>query len=88
MNQPWVDNPPRELSFKAVLQKLEPNGDGVFVRAPGMDPYGRQTDGAGQGYGFTHDQLVPLVAAMGVWGRARCVAKTLACPPGGHLREA
>jgi hypothetical protein len=68
LHQPWTDTPPRQLSFGDVLKKLEPNGDGVFVRAPGKDPYGRDTDG-NKNHGTTRDQLVPLIAAMGVWGK-------------------
>jgi len=66
--QPWSDNPPRQLTFSDVLRKLEPNGDGVFVRAPGKDPFGRDTDG-NLNHGMTRDQLVPLIAAMSVWGQ-------------------
>ena len=68
LHQPWIDNPPRQLSFDDVLKKLEPNHDGVFVRAPGKDPYGRPTDGH-ENHGTTRDQLVPLIAAMAVWGK-------------------
>ena len=63
LNNPWPQK--RKLSsFSQVLKKLEPNGDGVFVRAPGLDPFGRDNN-----TGTTRDQLVPLVAAMGVWGQ-------------------
>lgn len=68
LHQPWIDTPRRQLSFSDVLKKLEPNGDGVFVRAPGKDPYGRDTDG-NKNHGTTRDQLVPLIAAMSVWGK-------------------
>ena len=68
LDQPWIDHPSRQLSFDDVLKKLEPNGDGVFVRAPGKDPFGRPTDGY-ENNGTTRDQLVPLIAAMGVWGK-------------------
>src|SRR6266481_7347190 len=61
LNQPWTDNPPRQLTIDQVLALLEPDGNGVFRRAPKYDPY--------SDYGLTHDQLVPLVAAMGAWGR-------------------
>ena len=62
LNNPW--NQKRTLSFSEVLERLEPNRDGIFVRAPGLDPFGRDND-----TGTTRDQLVPLVAAMGVWGQ-------------------
>lgn len=68
LNQPWVDTPPRQLTFDKVLSKLEPSGNGVFVRAPGKDPFGRPTDG-NDNHGTTRDQLVPLIAAMSVWGK-------------------
>jgi hypothetical protein len=68
LHQPWVDNPHRQLNFDRVLTKLEPNKDGVFVRAPGKDPYGRPTDGH-ENHGTTRDQLIPLIAAMGVAGK-------------------
>ena len=67
LHNPWADHPPRKLSFHEVLKKLEPNGDGVFVRAPSKDPFGRNTDGNAN-HGTTRDQLIPLIAAMGVWG--------------------
>jgi hypothetical protein len=66
--QPWTDTPPRTLSFDEVLRKLEPHGDGVFVRAPGKDPFGRAMDGFDH-HGTTRDQLVPLIAAMAAWGK-------------------
>lgn len=67
LHQPWVDTPPRQLTFSDVLKKLEPNGDGVFLRAPGKDPYGRNTDGF-ENNGTTRDQLIPLIAAMRACG--------------------
>ena len=70
IHQPWVDSPPRALSFDDVERKLEPNQDGVFVRAPGKDPFGRATPGDGnENHGMTRDQLVPLIAALSVWGK-------------------
>jgi hypothetical protein len=68
LHKPWADNPPRVLTFDAVLKKLEPAGDGVFVRAPGKDPFGRAADGH-INHGTTRDQLVPLIAAMAVRGK-------------------
>lgn len=67
LHQPWTDSPPRTLSFNDVAKKLEPNQDGVFVRAPGKDPFGRPTDGH-ENHGMTRDQLVPMIAALSVWG--------------------
>lgn len=68
LKRPWVDNPKRELSFEDVIQKLEPRRDGVFLRAPGKDPFGRPSDG-NENHGTTRDQLVPLIAALTVWGK-------------------
>jgi len=65
LHDPWVDTPPRQLNFDAMLRLLEPNGDGVFRRAPEFEASGL-TNGQN---GFTRDQMVPIVAAMSVWGR-------------------
>jgi hypothetical protein len=62
---PW--RPERKLNFDEVLALLEPNHDGVFYRhpklAPWNNPYSKE-------WGTSRDQLVPLIAAMGVWGKA------------------
>ena len=68
VHQPWVDTPPRVLSFDDVERKLEPDQNGIFVRAPGKDPFGRATDG-NEDHGMTRDQLVPLIPALSVWGK-------------------
>lgn len=62
--QPW--SKPRSLSFEQVLDLLEPNHDGVFYRHPKLPPW---NDPHGKAYGFSRDQMEPLVAAMGVWGK-------------------
>ena len=62
--QPWT--PTRKLSFDQVLKLLEPNGDGVFCRHPKQAPYNNPFD---KQWGFSRDQMEPLVAAMGVWGK-------------------
>jgi len=63
LHEPWTTS--RKLTFPEVLRLLEPSGDGVFYRhpklAPWNDPYSKE-------YGFSRDQMVPLVAAMGFWG--------------------
>jgi len=70
IHQPWVDSPARTLSFDDVARKLEPDQNGVFVRAPGKDAFGRATPGDGnENHGMTRDQLVPLIAALSVWGK-------------------
>ncbi len=68
IHQPWSDSPPRSLSFDAVERKLEPDQNGIFVRAPGKDPFGRPTDG-NENHGMTRDQLVPVIGALSVWAR-------------------
>jgi len=55
----------RTLTFPEVLRLLEPNGDGVFYRHPKLSPWNNPYS---KEYGFSRDQMVPLVAAMGVWG--------------------
>ncbi len=62
--QPWL--PPRKLTFDQVLRLLEPNQDGVFYRHPKLLPW---NDPHAKDYGFSRDQMEPLVAAMGVWGK-------------------
>ncbi|MCC6133543.1 MAG: hypothetical protein IT186_26725 [Acidobacteria bacterium] len=62
--QPWTT--PRALNFDQVLKLLEPKSDGVFYRHPKMPPYNNPH---GKDFGFSRDQMLPLVAAMGVWGK-------------------
>ncbi|MGF6790161.1 hypothetical protein [Paraburkholderia sp. 35.1] len=61
---PW--QPTRRLNFDQVLKLLEPNGDGVFYRHPKLPPW---NDPFSKEWGTSRDQLVPLIAAMGVWGK-------------------
>jgi hypothetical protein len=70
LHQPWTDSPPRVLGFDDVERKLEPEQNGIFVRAPGKDPYGRATAAdSNENHGMTRDQLVPLIAALSVHAR-------------------
>ncbi|MGE4043605.1 MAG: hypothetical protein AB7F35_02035 [Acetobacteraceae bacterium] len=62
--EPWKST--RQLNFDQVLKLLEPNGDGVFYRHPKQAPYNNPYD---KEWGTSRDQLVPLIAAMGVWGK-------------------
>lgn len=62
LNQPWPA--PRQLSFGEVIRLLEPSSDGVFYRHPKLSPWNNPHD---KKFGFSRDQMVPLVAAMGVW---------------------
>lgn len=61
-NQPRYLN----LTFDDVLKKLDPNGDGVFYRHPKLAPWNNPYS---KDWGTSRDQLVPLIAAMGVWGK-------------------
>lgn len=63
LNDPWTV--PRKLTFQQVLRLLEPAGDGVFYRHPKLPPWNNPYS---KEFGFSRDQMVPLVAAMGVWG--------------------
>lgn len=60
---PW--KVPRKLTFPQVLERLEPKGDGIFYRHPKLAPWNNPFD---KEYGFSRDQMVPLVTAMGLWG--------------------
>jgi hypothetical protein len=62
--KPWPYT--RKLNFDQVLRLLEPKGDGVFYRHPKLAPWNKPYD---KELGFSRDQLEPLVAAMGVWGK-------------------
>jgi hypothetical protein len=55
----------RKLTFSEVLRLLEPAGDGIFYRHPKLPPWNNPYD---KQWGFSRDQMIPLVAAMGVWG--------------------
>jgi hypothetical protein len=72
--EPWPHprKPPvgkaKPLSFDEVIDILEPNDDGVFVRHP-TDP--EWNDPFDPKKGTSRDQIEPLVAAMGVWGKVQ-----------------
>jgi len=63
LHDPW--SIPRRLTFPEVIRLLEPHGDGVFYRHPKLPPWNNPYDPQ---WGFSRDQMIPLVAAMGVWG--------------------
>ncbi|HEY1936563.1 MAG TPA: hypothetical protein VGJ33_01355 [Candidatus Angelobacter sp.] len=63
LHQPWTAS--RKLTFPQVIALLEPGKDGVFYRHPKLAPW---NDPRSKEYGFSRDQMIPLVAAMGVWG--------------------
>jgi hypothetical protein len=62
LHDPWTV--PRKLAFEEVLLLLEPKQDGVFYRHPKLPPWNNPYD---KDYGFSRDQMVPLIAAMGAW---------------------
>jgi hypothetical protein len=64
LKDPWTV--PRTLTFPEVLRLLEPASDGVFYRHPKLPPWNNPYD---KQWGFSRDQMIPLVAAMGVWGK-------------------
>lgn len=63
LNDPW--RVPRKLTFPQVIRLLDPRNDGVFYRHPKLPPWNNPYD---KDWGFSRDQMIPLVAAMGVWG--------------------
>jgi hypothetical protein len=63
LNDAWTV--PRKLTFPEVIRLLEPAGDGIFYRHPKLPPWNNPYS---KEYGFSRDQMIPLVAAMGVWG--------------------
>lgn len=63
LKDPW--KVPRKLTFPQVIRLLEPASDGVFYRHPKLPPWNNPHD---KTFGFSRDQMVPLVAAMGLWG--------------------
>lgn len=62
--KPWAEL--RQLTFNQVLKLMEPKQDGVFYRHPKMSPYNNPFD---KTFGTSRDLLIPLIAAMGVWGK-------------------
>lgn len=67
---PWPHK--RKLKFEEVLALLEPNSDGVFYRHPKQAPFNNPFD---KKWGFSRDQMVPLVAALGVRGRTDVIKR-------------
>lgn len=67
---PWDRK--RRLNFDQVLDLLEPGHDGVFYRHPKQSPYNNPFD---KEWGFSRDQMIPLVAAMGVWGKQDIITR-------------
>jgi hypothetical protein len=51
---------------------VEPNGDGVFYRHPFERSFNNPYD---KDSGTSRDQLVPIVAAMGVWGKTDAIQR-------------
>jgi hypothetical protein len=63
LNNLWTV--PRNLTFNEVINLLEPGHDGVFYRHPKLPPW---NDPYSSEWGFSRDQMIPLVAAMGIYG--------------------
>jgi hypothetical protein len=63
LNDPWPVQ--RRLTFSQVIALLEPKEDGIFYRHPKLAPWNNPFD---KDFGFSRDQMTPLVAAMGLWG--------------------
>jgi len=64
LHNPWTV--PRKLTFPEVIHLLEPADDGIFYRHPKLPPWNNPYN---KQFGFSRDQMIPLVAAMGVWGK-------------------
>jgi hypothetical protein len=58
----------RTLTFEQVLKLLDPANDGKFRRHPKY----RADD---KDWGFSRDQMTPMVAAMGVWGKTEALRR-------------
>jgi hypothetical protein len=70
LRNPWPV--PRRLTFPEVLSLLEPHKDGVFYRHPKLPPWNNPFD---KTFGFSRDQMTPLVAAMGVYGQTEALRR-------------
>jgi hypothetical protein len=64
MNDPWPIE--RDRTFPEVVGLLEPKRDGVFYRHPKLPPWNNPYD---RDYGFSRDQMLPIMAALGVWSK-------------------
>ena len=69
LHQPWPYTRTKLKTFSEVIKKFEhkTNGqpDGVFYRHPTISGFNNPWD---KEWGFSRDQMIPLVAAMGVYG--------------------
>lgn len=68
--EPWKYK--RKLTFDQVIELLEPNSDGIFYRHPKQAPFNNPFD---KEWGFSRDQMIPLVAAMGLWGKKDAIKR-------------
>jgi hypothetical protein len=59
LKDPWAAK--RALTVTQVMDLLEPAKDGVFYRHPKLKPWNNPYD---KDFGFSRDQMVPLVASM------------------------
>lgn len=65
MQDPWPIK--RERTFAEVVGLLEPKSDGIFYRHPKLAPWNNPYD---KDYGFSRDQMLPIMAALGVWSQS------------------
>ena len=68
---PFVPNR-KWKTFHEVLRLLEPAHDGLIYRHPKLAPW---NDPFSNDLGTSRDQLVPIVAAMGVWGETDALGR-------------
>jgi hypothetical protein len=78
--EPWT--PTRKLNFDEVLELLEPNQDGVLYRHPKQPPFNNPHS---KEWGLSRDQLTPLIAAMGVWGKHDTIRRVWEALPESQL---
>lgn len=65
LNDPWPIK--RDRTFPEVIDRLEPKKDGIFYRHPKLAPWNNPRD---KEFGFSIDQMTPLMAAMGLWSQS------------------
>jgi len=66
MQDPWKVPREKLKTLSDVVGLLEPKRDGVFYRHPKLAPWNNPYD---KDYGFSRDQMLPIMAAMGVWSQ-------------------
>ena len=85
LKDPWTIA--RDRTFLEVMRLLEPANDGIFYRHPKLPPWNNPFS---KKFGFSRDQMVPVVAAMGIRGttaRVKRLWKALPKDPLGGTRH-